>query len=78
MNYNKHLNVAILEAVDNQLNQGRPSEVRATLEKLMERGDDYDEAKRKIAVVLVEEMYEIMKEQKPFNQKRYIEKLKQL
>lgn len=78
--HNPKLKQAIISIVENQLNQNNPPEVRLTLDRLMSEDPDcdYDEAVRKITVVLTEEMYEMMKNQRNFDLTRYIKKLNEL
>ncbi len=68
----------LLEIVDNQLKENDPPYTKETLNKLMERGKTEEESKILIAGILVEEMYDIMKNQVPFNESRYAEKLAKL
>jgi len=78
--YNPRLKQAIISIVKNQLNRNSPPEVRLTLDRLMSENPDcdYDEAVRKIAVILIEEIYEMMKNQRNFDLKKYIKKLNKL
>lgn len=79
-NQNLLLRREIIRTVENQLNQDNPHETRLTLNRLMENNPDcdYDEAVRKMAVILAGEMHEMMKGQEKFNVERYIRKLKEL
>lgn len=57
------LRKTIIDIVKDQLNRGNPPEARLAVERLMDEDPycDYDEVVRKIAVILSEEMYEMMK-----------------
>lgn len=68
----------ILSVVDEQLKQDNPREARLTLRRLMGNGNTEEEAKEKIAVVLIEEVYDVVKSGTPYNEKRYVSRLKQL
>lgn len=57
----------VLEIVENQIRNNKPPETKETLMKLMKKGNSRKEAIRKIAVVLTEEMYDMMKNHEVFN-----------
>ncbi len=78
--YNPNLNQAIIQVVENQLNQNNPTETKETLDRLIseDKACDYNETIRRIAVVLVEEMYNVMKNKQGFDLERYVNKLKEL
>lgn len=78
--HNPKLRRAIVGIVENQLKQNDPPETRLTLDRLMSEDPDcdYNEAVRRIAVVMVEEMYDMMKKQQNFDLARYIKKLQAL
>lgn len=77
---NLKLRAAIIQTVNQQLNKNNPPEVRIALGRMMDNDPDcdYDEAFRRIAVVLVEEMFDMLKNKKTFNTKIYAEKLRNL
>jgi len=68
----------LMGAVESQLEQSNPPEVSFTFLRLIKEGYTESEAKEKIAVVLIEEMYEMLKNNTPFNEKRYVSRLKKL
>lgn len=68
----------ILETVDNQLRDNEPKCVNETFKKLITRGYKEKEAKEMIGAILIEEMYDVMKNQQPFNEERYSSKLSTL
>lgn len=78
MKANLRLKSAILEVVENQIRDNNPPETRETLIRLMEMGDSREEAVRKIALVVVGEIYEVMKNKEVFNRERFVSKLKKL
>ncbi|MEH7235176.1 hypothetical protein [Bacillus sp. JJ1562] len=75
---NYKLKSKVIEIVDNQININEPKSTKQTLERLIEMGFSEIESKEMIGRVLVEEMYDILKNQVPFNEKRYANKLKML
>ncbi len=72
------LKAKIIEIVDNQININDPKCTKETLERLVNSGFSEIESKEMIGRVLIEEMYELLKNQVPFNEKRYAEKLSML
>ncbi len=68
----------LLEVVENQIRAEDPPETKATFERLVSSGIDEDEAKRLIACVLASDMFDILKQQRPFDPERYAAALKRL
>ncbi|NLL49612.1 MAG: hypothetical protein GX249_13650 [Firmicutes bacterium] len=75
---NKHLQRTILGVVDNQINANDPPITKITLERLRKLGYSERDAKKKIAAILIEEMYDVMKNGEEFDEKRYTDKLSAL
>jgi predicted nucleic-acid-binding protein len=75
---NPHLKAAFLETVENQLADNDPPETRQTLNRLIEKGISEEDAKLYIAQAVCVEVFDVMKHQKEFNQKRYLKNLKRL
>jgi len=75
---NPKFRTKLLEIVENQLKENDPPCTGETLNRLMEMGKTEEESKLLIAGILVEEMYDIMKNKVPFNEGRYAEKLAKL
>lgn len=75
---NNKLKSKIIEIVDNQIKINDPKCTKETLERLVNIGIPEKESKELIGRVLVEEMYDILKSQVPFNEKRYAKKLTML
>lgn len=75
---NKYLKSTVLEVVDNQLQANEPPITKITFERLQASGYTKQQAKEKIAAVVLEEMYDILKKQEHFNEERYTENLKNL
>ncbi|NOR64645.1 MAG: hypothetical protein GQ468_01360 [Candidatus Scalindua sp.] len=72
------LGEAVVEAVENQIRDDDPPEVRKALKRLMALGESKENAMRYIASVLSVEFFEIMKNQTPYNEARYIKNLNAL
>jgi hypothetical protein len=68
----------IIEIVDNQIKINNPTCTKETLERLVNTGLSEKESKELIGRVLLEEMYDILKRQVPFNEERYAKKLAML
>ena len=68
----------IIEIVDNQIKVNNPTCTKETLERLVNSGLSEKESKELIGRVLLEEMYDILKRQAPFNGDRYSKKLAML
>ena len=75
MKPNPHLNAAVMEIVADQLRGLDPPETKETFDRLVAAGHSEDEARRLIGCVVVSEIFDIMKNQKPFNAKRYAQAL---
>jgi hypothetical protein len=68
----------IVEAVEKQLAQNEPPETKATLERLMALGESRENAIRYIASALSVEIFEALKNNSPYDEKRYVSNLKAL
>jgi len=69
---------AIFEIIENQIRDNSPREVRQTLERLLSEGQTKEEAMKLIGCTVAVEIFEIMKQKKPFNESRYVENLSKL
>ncbi len=69
MKPNSYLNATVMEIVENQLRDGDPPETKVTFDRLLTEGHDEDEARRLIGCVVVSEIFDIMKNNEPFNAK---------
>lgn len=78
MKNNQRLKAAIIEVVDNQLDANDPPEIKQTLDRLLAEGYSEEEAKELIGNVVVMEVFEVVKEGKPFDIKRYAAALDRL
>ena len=68
----------IIEAVETQIRENDPPETRITLQRLMSLGESRNNAMRYIGAVLAQEMYEVLKNKRPYNEERYLTNLKNL
>jgi uncharacterized protein YecA (UPF0149 family) len=75
---NNKLKSSILDIVENQLKINEPKCTRETVDRLINLGYSENQTKEMIAAVVVEELYDVMKNQDAFNEERYSEKLSQL
>lgn len=76
--FNPHLKAAILKVVENQIREGDPPEMRQTLERLLAAGYSLKQAVEMIGSALVEEIWAILPDHKPFDQARFNALLEQL
>lgn len=68
----------IIEAIENQIRDNDPPETALTLARLMQGGESHNNAMRLIACAMSVEIFEIMKNSRPFDERRYIENLRRL
>ena len=71
MEPNPQVTEAILEIVENQLRAGDPEETKTTYERLVGLGYSESEARKLLGCVVLTELNEVTRQQKPFNQKRF-------
>ncbi len=68
----------LLDAVEQQLASPETSYVAKTLKRLTSQGLDEADAKKQIAICLAEEMDEVLRKKRAFNQDAYRKSLKEL
>ena len=68
----------ILKVVENQIRDNDPPETRQTLRRLIKQGFSREEAVELIGTVVVHELYNILKQNENFNQRRFVATLRQL
>lgn len=73
---NLRLKKLILEVVDNQLKDNDPPVTRESYNRLIDAGYSANEAKEKIGAVVIEEIYDVMKENQTYDEERYTQALK--
>jgi hypothetical protein len=69
---NPALTDAILEIVDTQLRENTPPETRQTYDRLLGAGYDAQVARRLIGNIVVQEIFQVMKHGKAYNEQRFI------
>ena len=62
---------AVLEVVENQLREGDPPETKITYVRLVDLGYPGLEARKLLGCVILTELNEALRQQKPFNLKRF-------
>ena len=75
---NLRLKNTILEVVDNQINANDPPCTMEVYEKLQEAGYSKSEAKDKIGAIVLTEIYDVMKENQSYDEKRYTNALAEM
>ena len=72
------LRSAFLEIVDNQLREEDPPQTKATYKRLVDQGYSDQEARNLIGCAVISEIYDILKQNKPFVIKRFVRALRRL
>ena len=75
---NPHLRQAILDVVNNQLRDGNPPETAETLDRLIREGHSREQAIELIGAVVVSEIFEVLKEGRPYDPVRFVAALRSL
>lgn len=75
---NLRLKKLILEVVDNQLRDNNPPKTREIYDRLMKAGYSSSESKEKIGAVVIEEIYDVMKEHQDYDEKKYEDALEEM
>jgi Domain of unknown function (DUF1841) len=78
MKSNKIIREQVLLVVENQLRDNNPPATRQTYNRLLQSGISDADARIYIGQCVSVELFHIMKDQKPFNEKRYIKNLHNL
>ena len=68
----------ILGIVKTQIKENNPPETAQTLDRLMNEGYSRSDALELIALIVASEIFDIMKQQQPFDRKRFVSRLKDL
>jgi len=76
--YNPHLKQAFLDTVENQIRDGTPPEAKLTLDRLISLGYSRQEAVEKIAAVVAEEAFYVLRDRREFNEEWYVTRLHEL
>ena len=78
MQPNKILKTEILQVVENQIRDNNPPETRQTYDRLLALGISESDAKIYIGQCITMEIFNIMKHQQPFDEKRFVKNLLKL
>jgi len=62
----------------NQIRENNPPETRKILDRLLKGGYSKDDAMKLIRSVVAAEIYRILKDHEPFDEKRYVKALREL
>jgi len=73
---NPILHVIVHQTIENQIAANTPPETAQALARLLQKGLTRHEAVHEIGSVLARDIYEIMKSQRPFNEQRYVRRLR--
>lgn len=72
------LQAMLIEVVENQLREGEPAVTAETFSRLKAEGHSEKEVKLLIAAVLLLEMNDMVKENRPFNEVQFAADMRQL
>jgi hypothetical protein len=78
MDINTELRDQIFDIIKNQIKSNDPAETKITYDRLIGLGYSEFETKQLIGQCVAVELFSVIKEQKPFNELRYIKNLAQL
>ncbi len=78
MDSNPVLHEQIHKVVEDQIKMNNPKETRETLDRLMSLGHKRHDAIHKIGTVVVKEIFDVEKNNEPFNEARYAKGLSEL
>ncbi|HMF33136.1 MAG TPA: hypothetical protein VKK79_17050 [Candidatus Lokiarchaeia archaeon] len=76
--YNPHLKHTLMKTAENQIRDGTLPEAKQTLDRLLSLGYSRQEAVEKIAGVIAEETYYILRDQRKFDEEQYVSRLQEL
>jgi hypothetical protein len=74
----KRVRAVLREVLEAQIRTGNPPETRKTFERLVASGIPRGEVWRLLSVVLMCELFDVLKSERPFDLKRYVEMLEAL
>jgi len=77
-NHNQKIRQAILEVINNQVQNNNPPETKQTLIRLQEQGYSRDEALKLVGYVVASEVSSVLQQNRPYDEGRYIDALKAL
>ena len=74
----QRLRAAILEVINSQIKDNEPPETKETLDRLQQEGCSREEALKLIGYVVASEVFTVLKENRPYDNEKYISALKAL
>ncbi|RJS73685.1 hypothetical protein CW713_00300 [Methanophagales archaeon] len=75
---NLQLQKTILEVVGNQIRENNPPETKRTLDRLLKKGYSKGDAMKLLGRSVLGEIYKVLKNKEPFDEKKYIKALRKL
>ena len=69
---------AIFEIIENQMRDDTPPETKQTYDRLIADGHSREETMKLIGCAVSSEIFDVLKQQQPFNQDRYVAALQSL
>ena len=75
---NKYLRKSLLQVINNQIINNDPPCTKQTFERLVKAGYSKNRAKEMIAAVLIDEMFYVLKQNRPFDEESFCKKLNAL
>lgn len=75
---NKFLKKQVLEVVKTQIKTNDPPETNQTIDRLKQDGISEDDAKGMVAQCVTVELFDVLKNKKPFNYERFVRNLNNL
>jgi len=75
---NPFLHIHLHLTVENQLRANDPPEIAKVVAELQEKGYPRHEALHAVASILLDEIYDIMRDKRPFDREKYVNATKQL
>lgn len=74
----ERLRKAILEVIHNQVRDNDPPETERTIKRLQQQGFSEEETLKLVGWVVASEVFGVLKENRPYDEERYIAALKRL
>ena len=74
----KRVRAVLRQVLETQIRTGEPPETRTTLDRLVASGIPEKEAWRLLSVALMCELFDVLKQERTFDLKRYVRMLKAL
>ncbi|MBW2502167.1 MAG: hypothetical protein JRD64_07365 [Deltaproteobacteria bacterium] len=74
----ERLRKAILEVIHNQVRDNDPPETGLTVKRLRQQGFSEEETLKLVGFVVASEVFGVLKENRPYEEERYIAALKRL